>query len=385
MPQELKMADLVVDHIEKGKNAAGEKDDPVEASENMHRAVLVSSRFSIGQVNLLMAHYDLFESLSWTPCMYLAEGYRPYAGDFEHRQVRFESFDEIAAIEDAFVIIYNASPRDLSLLRHLKTAGIRSYYILHEPFMGLKRIWQEGFNRLVRSIGAYSLNTLLCKMVSTVLLPSEVACSAYEASMGSLNKSTAVFPLSFCKAPMTGGEEDRRYFSFIGTFSDSHGSSEFLAFMDYAFERDDGIRFQIVTRSSLSGRLDQDKVTPLVEQGRLKILEGNPLSTSQMSSAYRSSIVVWCAYTASTQSGVAIDALRNGAPVIATKVGDMSRCIDEGKNGFMVDSSEEFETILNAYRLIHEHVASFSRNSRELFESRFYWGAYRDLAKRIFE
>jgi glycosyltransferase involved in cell wall biosynthesis len=357
--------------------------------ENLQRtiskALLVSSRLSVGQINHLVAQYKLFDELGWNPQMLLAKEYHAFIDEFDGMNVSFSPIDDSLLHDGVIVVVHNTFLKDILLLHKIRKQRVRSFFILHEPFAGMPRIMAEGIRQGARASVAYILNGIFCFLVDTVILPSSVAYQTYEEYMKRLNSNFFMFPLVFEKQKIETTPNEREFFSFIGGFGAAHASQKFVEFMRYAAELDESIRFQIITRSQTGVALAQNWITEMIDNQRLIVQDGRPLTGTQMAEAYQKSICVWCAYAANTQSGVVADALRNGAPVIATHVGSMDGCVKDGRNGYFVQSPSDKEDILNAYRRIKQSINVFSQYAYESFLDQFYYRAYRSEALRVFE
>lgn len=345
-----------------------------------HCALIAVTRCVPGMIMSASTQCRLFKRIGITPYLYLDTELLSLMGAIDGVSI-VDSHEEISVLKPEIVLINNVGTESLKLARLAKEIKSKSYYILHEPFTGFRRILQEGSSRWIKAGGAYILNALICNAVDTVLLPSDLAYSQYCQYMRRLNSSYRKFPLSYSDPDILDINGKRQFFSFIGSFVDAHAADDFLGFIKYASKIDPSISFLIATRTNIDSKLKDQAFQRLRTEGRLIVQAGRSLSEPEMSVAYQQSICCWCAYRISTQSGVAVSALQHGTPIIATHSGSMDDC---GSAAEFVSSPMAYSEILAAYKRILEKLDSRVILARKTYLSVFDYKSHLDLAREVF-
>lgn len=296
------------------------------------RVTICSLNFSPQHVAHLVALVDLYRSANCEVRLYVDAAYIEWSDRFETLAVG----QEIEAYKDVdLLLVYNIGVRHLSLLRHARAAGTKTAYVLHEPFPGLNGLFKEG-RSFSRMLGASLLNALLIRETDVVLLPSEFAKHTYEKYSLFLNHNYYVFPLVFRDEYDSSNTFKRKYFSFIGGFTDPHGRKQFLEFVRFASAVDASLVFQITTSTNLDTYLRQDWMADLVSKERIIVRHGTYLTSEEINRSYRESICVWALYNKATQSGMVVNAMMQGTPVITRNVGSMTDEVSHGVNGIVL-------------------------------------------------
>lgn len=342
---------------------------------------VVSLKFSPGHIAHLRAYNALFDEICDNVLLYLAPEYEKYMSDLPN--VLFtEDINSIVEEKPDIVFIYNISTYNTHLAQLCKTKGIRTLYVLHEPWGSISDLIKEK-SAIPKTIGAYIVNGHICRNVDKVLLASETGMKNYEDRMLWCNKSHARFPLIFLDQYDSAKCIKRQFFSFIGAFVEVHGSFEFLNFMEYALEITDDIRFLIATKNDVTRYLNKDSFQKAIVDKRLVIQQGRPMTTEEINGYYRQSICVWNAYNRSTQSGVLPNALMQGAPVIVNENGAAKEIMKDRTVGCFIKMPPENKQILDCYRYIEAHLEEMDRNARKIFLSNYCYSNYLNLAKEV--
>ena len=343
-------------------------------------AVSAVLRKSPGNVMRAVAQSRMFEELGFTPYLYVErELVEPFGLQTGYRLVHSEQ--EVLALQPQVLVINNMAVGNPRFARAVRRQGGKVFYTLHEPFLGVRRCLDEGLKEQPKLIGVHVLNALTCLSVDEVLLPSEVSFNGYRRYMAWCNRNYREFPLSYSDDCHDVPGEERRYVSYIGTFTGSHAPKEFLEFIRYAAERDDSIAFEIATRSSIASLIQGEPFERLRREGRLAVTEGRSLSEAEIASAYGRAMAVWGAYRSSTQSGVAISSMQMGAPLIATRTGIAEQLGDAVR---LVSSPTAYNEILAAAQRIRRDLARYSAAARRVYEERFDYRNFLGLAAEIF-
>lgn len=343
-------------------------------------AVLAVLRNSPGNVMRAVAQNRIFDELGFISYLYIEkELVEPFGLQEGYRLLHSEH--EVLALRPRVLVINNMAVSNPRFARAVRKQGGRVFYILHEPFQGIRRCLDEGIKKQAKLIGVHALNVLTCLNVDEVLLPSEVSLCGYRKYMAWCNRNYRVFPLSYSDDGHNVPHEERRYVSYIGTFAESHAASEFLGFVRYAAERDDSIAFEIATCSTMADRIKGGPFDRLEREGRLVVTEGRNLSEVEIASAYGRAVCVWGAYRSSTQSGVAISSMQMGAPLIATRTGIAGQL---GEGVQYVSSPTAYGEILAAVKRVRNRLPHYSAAARRVYEEQFDYKNFLGLAAEVF-
>lgn len=348
----------------------------------MNRVAVCSLRFAVGHVGHLRAYRDLFKSINCEVRLFLAVEYSKYIeeGDI----VSYNSNSDIIDWNPDLVISYNIATENIKLASICKTKGIPFFYVLHEPLDSLNNLIQQG-KRMPRRLMANIINYISAKKAYKVILVSRNGEKKYERYMKKCNKNYDVFPLIFCDDYDKEKSIERRYFSFIGGFTEMRACSSFLEFIEYSISKKNGISFVIATRSSIKNKLEKDVFQYAIQNGILTVHEGRDMSSEEVEKYYRESICVWNAYNDSTQSSVLTNALAQGTPVIVTPREETYRVITNNVEGVFVSSPREFEEVSAAFSYIKDNISTMENNAYNSFLRNYYYGSFYSLAEQVFE
>lgn len=339
--------------------------------------LICSVHFGAGHTAHLQAYQKISEECGYETAIYLHKDYMKLFSDIQGRI--FFTEDEVRAFKPDVVWIYNTGTEDIKLIKLAKELHSRIVYVLHEPYMGFRELMKDG-GYWYKELAASLLNTWICNRSDVVVLSSRCAANNCKKYMPGAYKKKRLFPLIF---PDNYLDAEKKYFSLIGGYADSHASDEFLNFVKESADRN-GIKFQIATRSEIREKLNDPVVKKMMDCGRLIVQQGRPLTESEMNSAYRTSIATWNAYKRSTQSGVLAHAFMQGSPVIASHVGSFDEYVVDGKTGAFI-KNYSYQEIFNAYKRIEGDIANISSNCRKAFLHRFYYKNQEEQFKKIIE
>ncbi len=343
---------------------------------------VVSLKFSPGHMGHLQAYKALFENISDRVTLFLAPDYCKLMGQ-QDGMVYTEDIKRIVGSKPDLVFIYNISLSNLTLIDACKSKGIRTIYVLHEPRGSFKELLAEGED-IVKTLGANFVNSLICRKVDKVLLASETGRKNYCRYMSRCNKNYAVFPLILGDEYDSSKIIERRYFSFIGGFSEVHACKEFLEFVKYGLKNNKNLHFLIATKTDISEYMDKPIFRKALKSGRLKVQAGRPMSGEEINEYYRQSICVWNAYNRSTQSSVLSHALMLGTPVIVNDNGAAKEVMSADKRaGCFINMPPDNDKIMKCYLFIHKHIEEMEKNARQIFKERYCYSSFIELAKQI--
>lgn len=347
------------------------------------KVAVVSLRFAAGHIAHLRAYRELFRELNCDVKLFLD---RPYEDFIEADQsITFiNSYETALEWNPDSVFSYNIANENIKLARLCKKRQIPFYYVLHEPWDSFKELLTLR-DRVPRRIAANIVNYLTCRDAYKVILASQNGKTKYETYMRGCNKNYTVFPLLFCDEYDASQEIERKYFSYIGGFTENRGCLAFLKFIEYSVENNLGIQFKIATRTDVSGFIKGELIQKAIHDGLLVVQDGKPMTTDEINHHYREAICVWNAYISSTQSGVLPNALMQGAPVIVGNRGVAEEVIKDKIEGCYISIPHKNDEILTAYQYIQTQLPEFVNNARQCFLNNYMYSAFLNQAKEVYE
>jgi hypothetical protein len=286
------------------------------------------------------------------------------------RQVR-----DIGRVE--LLIVWFSSVRALVDIVSMRLLyGTKVVFVFHEPFESIRSYRNGGFGvtKTLRVCLIGLINYAMVLLSTKIMLPSKRAVALFQSRYAHTGKSYALIPLLFDdEAGANSLDKERRYISYIGTIAEDHAFDEFVRFVEYAVGKGSFPKHQylIATRNSLSATV-RASVSPLIDSGRLVLLEGKPLSNEAINECYSSSLVVWNAYKRSSQSGVLPKAYMFGTPLLVGTLNQSEFFIDR-KNGVLVSERYDMGELTDAVRDIILRFAEYSQNCRRQFVEVFYY------------
>lgn len=345
------------------------------------KVAVLSLRFSPGHVAHLRAYRELFNELGCEVRLFLNKSYVGFIDDNSMNSF-INSVDEIFSWKPDKVFSYNIANENMKVAKICRNKGIPFYYVLHEPWDSFKELLSLG-KRAPRRVAANIVNYFTSNYSYKVILASSNGIAKFEKYMKHCNKNYALFPLIFCDDYDEKIVSDRKYFSFIGGFTEPRGCSAFLNFIKYSVKTGKDTKFCIATRNNLD--LTDPLFKQAIDDGLLVVYSGKPMTSEEINFHYRESICSWNAYISSTQSGVLPNALMQGSPVLVTNRGDSSEIISEKREGCFISLPHNNDEIDLAYNYIKSHFVEMSKEARKTFLSEYLYMNYLDLAKEVYE
>ena len=347
------------------------------------RVAVASLRFAPGHVAHLRAYRELFLDLGCEVGLFLDQGYDGFIDSAEN--VYFiNGISDILEWKPDSILSYNIANENITLARQCRKKEIKFFYVLHEPWFGLKDTLALG-RRMPRRIAANVVNYLTSHYACKVILASENGKQNYLTHMKHCNKCYAVFPLIFCDDYDTSKDLERKYFSFIGGFTEPRACSAYLDFVRHALSNNLDYRFCIATRNPIDGYLTDAVLQNAIKERKLVVFAGRPMTSEEINQHYREAICTWNAYKMSTQSGVLPNALMQGTPVLVTDRGDSAGIISDKREGCFVSLPHENKEIQQAFEYISKHVDEMSRAARDTFHKDYEYKVYLNKAKEVYE
>lgn len=345
------------------------------------KVAVLSLRFAPGHVAHLRAYRELFNELGCEVRLFLNKSYIGFIDDNSMNSF-IDSVDEIFNWNPDKVFSYNIANENIKVAKTCRNRGIPFYYVLHEPWDSIKDLFSLG-KRAPRRVAANVINYFTSKHSHKVVLASSNGIAKYEKYMKRCNKNYALFPLIFCDDYDDKEVVERKYFSFIGGFTEPRGCSAFLNYIKYSVKTGKNTKFCIATRNNLE--LTDPVLRQAIDDGILVVYSGKPMTSEEINLHYRESICSWNAYISSTQSGVLPNALMQGSPVLVTNRGDSSEIVSDKREGCFILLPHNNEEIEIAYNYIKSHTDEMSKEARKTFLSDYLYAVYKDLAREVYE
>ncbi|MCM1461748.1 MAG: glycosyltransferase [Bacteroides sp.] len=322
------------------------------------------------------AYYRLFSVCNYSVQLFVDRNYSEFlkeAGDYN-----FHYTDEDVKIPD-ILFIFNLSIEDHKIVKKFKSANpsMKTFFVYHEPWLGYSKWFtdmirqNESLKDSIRAYGRWVFVKDVLRKSERIILPSDMACEYYKRNCIKYNPNYTFFPLVFTDEAKDFQAYKKEYFSFIATASESKNFELFVKYIKHRAENDEQALFQIVTRSDISGFID-NSLKKLVDEKRLILKYGKPLSNAEINEAYARSNCTWLLYKRSTQSGVLCKSFMFGAPGIASDLGSFGEFID-GRNGIILGDNYNFQDIDKAYDKIKSENSEYSKGARETFLKAFCW------------
>jgi len=338
----------------------------------MENILIVSLKFSPGLYQHMIAYAKAFDFLGFCPILFLNKDYKIIAEEdgFLHL------YDAKSANKRTYklALFINIYPQHVIMSKKLKKAGTSILYLYHEPWDSLANYLKEGVVQAVKGVAANLLTLSMLRDISQVILSSKYSLNLYVRRFIKINKNFVLIPLLYDDLAGENIEsEEKKYFSYIGHAVKGHNFDLYIKLMKFISEVDESIKFCIATRNDLTGTIKKDKkIKQLIEEGRVEIIHGRPLSEPQINESYKKSFCIFNIYRRSTQSGVLPKAFMFGTPVIANNIGSFPEFIKNGKNGFLIDEFDK-TNIYEKIIFIKNNLNVFTKEARNTFLETFYW------------
>lgn len=309
------------------------------------RILICSVHFGPGHTAHLNAYCKMLRECGYESALYVDQRYMKLFNDIDGKCIF--NLQEALEFHPDILWIWNTGFENMNVIKAFKKTPTKIVYVLHEPYMGILEILNEG-SSIIRASVAMLVNQWICSHSDHVIVSSlyaEQNCKKY--MNGSYRKST-LFPLVFPDEMIDG--QERKYFSSIGAYAPAHGTKYFFDFIKESSERNN-ILFQVVTRSNITEQLKDPVLQKMMKSGRLIVQQGRPLTEQEMNEAYRRSICTWNGYIRSTQSGVLANSFMQGTPVMATHLGSFDEYVQDGKNGVFIDDFSYDSILMHSGKL----------------------------------
>lgn len=352
----------------------------------MNKAVIASCNFSVGHTTHMVAFYKMFIEMGYNTSFVCNEEYTNFSNVIKKNRISYWSFFRNNEDGDIFVAVA-PSIRVLFKCFFLRLfTKVSVNYILHEPYSSFSSYLKAGFNflQVVRIFVISIFNNITCILSHNVLLPSKKAFDTFNKSRLKYLRNFQINLIFYDQASIKFSQQDKKYFSYIGTIAEDHAFEEFIRIVNN-FHKDQSIlkdaKFLIATKSKIPKRL-QKLVKSCEKRGILDVFSGNVMTNNEINSYYQQSLVVWSAYKRSMQSGVLPMSYMFGCPVIV-----MEDCIPDsflnGSTGLVISSNycpNEFKVCLDK---IISTYSTFSDHSREYYLKNFDYNSMKDIYLKI--
>ena len=343
----------------------------------MKTAIIVSLNFNPGHVSHMVASYKQCEEIGYKSVLYIHPRFKEYLPE----GIDFLCYGEDKLLTPSLAIILFPSLNNLKLIRTLKVGGTKVIYVFHEPLADFSEYKRSGFSikALLKLWVVNRVSAWTVKKSDVIILPSRKALQYYRSNALYKNENYHYLPLMYddecCESDLG---RKREYFSYIGTIAADHSFNEYLRFILWAVKNNrlKDLNFLIATKSKFD--LPED----LINNDRVLVQSGRPLSDKEINDFYSQSIVVWNAYARTTQSGVLAKSFMFGTPVIILEKNENEFASDSVEGKLISDNKDEIQ-IEVAIQEIISNFDSYKNNCRERFLSTFYYKNYNSDIEEI--
>ena len=347
----------------------------------MKTALIISLNFNPGHLSHLIASYKQFEELGYESVFYVNKLFEPYIPS----SFKYIIYNKPVMKRVSIAIFLFPSGKNILQILKLKWCyDSRIMYVFHEPLGKFYLYMKSGFTgfKLIRLCLINIISAITVILSNIVLLPSNKALNIYDKNWMYRNLNRHYVPLMYddevnCSIDI----QTKIYFSYIGTIASDHSFEKFLLFVESCILKGDlmEIEFLIATRSSLPLN---EKFEKLINSGRLRIIEGMPISNEEINEYYSKSLIIWNAYTRTTQSGVLAKSFMFGTPTIILN-NNVSEFVTLGCNVEAIVSNDSYEEILNAVNKIQKNRQLYTESARKAFLDFFYYKKYNEYIEKI--
>ncbi|MBD5312937.1 MAG: glycosyltransferase [Bacteroides sp.] len=342
--------------------------------------VIISLNYRVAHVAHLVASYYQMEELGYKSILCI----NPKLIPFIPKGLNYvTSIRNLKSVDVA--LFWFPAFSNIKLMLQLKIRfHSRIIYVFHEPLEKFNTYRNLGLSKMeILKIYLKYIYSLLFLIISdSIILPSKKALNIYKDSFGyKVNRNISYIPLLFNDESFSIPPK-REFISYIGTIARDHAFNEFINFILSISENNHlkyKLKFLIATRNLVPRTPDLDK---LIQKGILKIIEGKPLTDYEINLYYAKSYVVWNAYNRTTQSGVLAKASMFGTPAIVKK-DNLSEFSIDGYNVKAVSSNTDIDELFRAVNEVIANIDIYSKNSRQMFESTFYYRVHNDQITSI--
>lgn len=340
------------------------------------KAVIISLNGNPAHVSHIVAYYKLLELCDFDSVLYVL----PVLNKFIPEGVDY--INELGSLKQYDIAVFE-SPCKLNLKVMLKLkfcSSCKIIYVYHEPLGSFKSFTSAGVPFLL-TLSIFlkdAIHFFLLLITDLVLLPSKKAFQYYEGGIYKrLNSHYEYLPLLYDDEREDSHiNMDKFFFSYIGGIAIDHAFPEFLNFIDWAISNNKLIdyKFLIASRNDPGNK---ELLHKLEQTGRLILDTDGPMTNEEINNHFASSVLVWNAYSRTTQSGVLAKSFMFGTPAIVMK-NNLSEFVKDGENVVAIEDNTSFDQISKAADYIKKNRKQFSDSCRKVFEDKFFYRTYKD-------
>lgn len=348
----------------------------------MKKAIIVSLKFHPGHISHLIASYKQFRELGYDTYFFVHAEFAKYLSDYKDNVLIYRK-DKLQNISIS-LFLFPAINNIIEMFKQ-KISGSKIIYVFHEPVEPYSKYLAVGYSKIYvfKKILANFLYRIMVRLSNTVILPSRKSLEMFEANKGYKNKNYYYLPLMFDdeRKLQQNNSICREYFSYIGTIAIDHCFTECQEFILRSIENngDNGFNFLIATKNTIART---ERIQKAIETGKLKIIDGEPMTNEEINEHYASSFGIWNAYSRTNQSGVLPKAFMFGTPALVMRK-NLNEFTHDCENVVAIDDNTNFEEIEAAVKKIHDNFDVFSSASRKEFEKSFYYRVYNERFREI--
>ena len=340
------------------------------------KSYLVSLRFNPAHISHLLANYKLYQELGYEPTLILNKKYKNYKDLTNYRIILFTFKNFLNIPKPKNVVFWFPSIGNiLFLLKFKLNKKTKLIYVFHEPFDSFVNYYKSGFKifKIVKISLVNLISLITTSLCNTIILPSKKAAKLYEKNGIFFNKNYFNLPLMF------DNELDidipaKKYISYIGTANPDHSFEEFINYILFAIKNNifPDYKFLIASKSDLSYLFESIELKKSIDNGKIILWHNKFMTNKEINKHYLDSVIVWNAYSRTTQSGVLPKAYMFGCAVLSLEK-NRNEFIINNKTGIYLKSNSDSLEITNAINKILIKKEYFKFNCRNFFNDIFFY------------
>lgn len=350
-------------------------------------ALIVSLNFNPGHFSHLIANYKLFEELDYKPFLFINDSFTKM--DVDNKYDKIYNLNNFKKTEIGVAVFWFPSLNNIWQIVKLNIFfKSKIVYVFHEPFDSFKNYYKSGFGviKILKIFLINLLNILILFLSDSVILPSNSSLLLYKKKYKWINKNFRSIPLIFDDESDGIIEIDnKKFISYIGTVAADHAFDKYVNFAEKAMQNCwfKNFTFLIATSSTIP-EVERKRLKKFIDNGKIVIVEGSPMSNQEINEFYNKSAVVWNAYNRSMQSGVLPKAFMFGTPVILLEK-NANEFVNNKKDCVFLSNNEDTLEIKEAINFIEFNQKEFKNNCRDKFLSTFYYKSKIEIFGKLIE
>lgn len=337
---------------------------------------LVSLKFSPGLLKEIICLGDCFEKHDLDVSIHLDMNYKNLFGPMNLSKTRMSFFNgglsnfialigAVCSKSTKGIIFYNSHPLNLLLLLCLILRNRKALrvLVLHEP-LKTNKIKNFGFSSL-KVLAVELINKLQSWLCSDLIILSKYGIHLVESAHGyNPYAVTHEARILLDPLPQFWQKNQRKYLSFIGNVNGTKGINSFYNLAKFCGKDGQDFRFALITGSTLS-KYDRS----IYDLDNVEVIEKSPLTDLEIEDWMTQSIAVFCLHRSVTQSGVLVECMRTGTPVICIDESGFTQFIKDVK--CLVPTDYDNSDLISAIDHVSNNLLDLSQKALKQFSDEF--------------